>query len=91
MATSFCSFTRRSSRTSVSEHDFALSRNECSRSIPNVSQLVVVVSSSAEPWRKKMAKMYFSAHLSSVCRRRFRCITVAVPGVKSHVDDDPEG
>ena len=35
--------------------------------------------------KKKMAKVHFSAHLGSVCRRQFRRVTVAVLYVKSLV------
>ena len=41
--------------------------------------------------KKKMATVHISAHLGSVCRRRFRRVTVAVPGVKSLVEDHLEG
>ena len=41
--------------------------------------------------KKKMEKMYFSALLGSVCRRRFRDVTMVNLGVTSLVEHDFEG
>ena len=68
-------------------------RGKWNRLIPNVQYEVPAVSSypCEKRKKKKMEKMPFSAPLGLVCRRRFRCITMAVLGVESLVEHDGEG